>query len=170
MRDVFKDGLARIVNRQVETATANRNCIHSACESPIERQMADALIVCSMMEDVTQLQVFPLVLSLGEDAQYIAIVPQHTIGRYRVDFAVVISNHWIGGRHQVVVECDGHDFHEKTKEQAARDKLRDRELLCLGWPVMRFTGSEIHRDAAKCAEQVVDALMGFSAELPEAQL
>jgi very-short-patch-repair endonuclease len=55
----------------------------------------------------------------------------------------------------IAVECDGHDFDERSKEQAAKDKSRDRELAGMGIQVMRFTGSEIHRDAAKCVHEVI---------------
>ncbi len=58
----------------------------------------------------------------------------------------------------LILECDGHDFHEKTKEQAAKDKRRDRELQHLGYRVFRFTGSEIHNDAIACA---IEAFKGF---------
>jgi hypothetical protein len=27
---------------------------------------------------------------------------------------------------QIIVECDGHDFHERTKQQASRDKAHGR--------------------------------------------
>lgn len=46
----------------------------------------------------------------------------------------------------VAVELDGHDFHERTKEQASRDKKRDRSLLSKGWTTIRFTGSDVVRD------------------------
>lgn len=55
---------------------------------------------------------------------------------------------------RVIVECDGHDFHDKTREQAARDKSRDRELQAAGFYVLRFTGSELWRNAPKCAREV----------------
>ncbi|MDQ3254286.1 MAG: endonuclease domain-containing protein [Acidobacteriota bacterium] len=58
----------------------------------------------------------------------------------------------------LIVECDGHDFHEKRKEQAAKDKRRDRILQSLGYRVFRFTGSEIHNDAIACA---IEAFKGF---------
>lgn len=80
------------------------------------------------------------------------ISPQAIISEYRVDFLI-----WIGFGEKicgVVVECDGHAFHEKTKEQAARDKRRDREILAAGFAVMRFTGSEIFADSHDCAKQV----------------
>ena len=85
------------------------------------------------------------------------IIPQLRIGSYRADFALVIQTD--GYSFRLAVECDGHDFHEKTKEQAAHDKARDRFFLERGWPVMRFTGSEIHRDAPKCANQAMDFLL-----------
>jgi len=59
---------------------------------------------------------------------------QSKIGKYRADFAIVTE---YGAR--VVVECDGHNFHEKTKEQAQRDKERDRFLQDAGWKVYRFS-------------------------------
>lgn len=43
----------------------------------------------------------------------------------------------------IAVELDGHDFHERTKQQASRDKKRDRSLLSKGWSVIRFTGSDV---------------------------
>jgi very-short-patch-repair endonuclease len=56
------------------------------------------------------------------------------------------------------VECDGHDFHERTKEQAQRDKSRDRYLQANGWRVLRFTGSEIHRTPEKCADEIASII------------
>jgi hypothetical protein len=54
----------------------------------------------------------------------------------------------------IAVECDGHDYHERTKEQAKRDRSRDRRLSMLGFRVARFTGSEIYRNPSRCAEEV----------------
>lgn len=65
---------------------------------------------------------------------------QQQIEEYRVDFLITYPFMAASG---VVVECDGHDFHERTKEQAARDRKRDRRLQQLGYVVLRFTGSEI---------------------------
>lgn len=53
-----------------------------------------------------------------------------------------------------IVECDGHDFHERTKEQAQRDRARDRAFQAAGIPVFRFTGSEIYASPTKCAREV----------------
>jgi len=64
----------------------------------------------------------------------------------------------------LAVECDGHEFHERTKQQAAYDRARDRELLIKRALVtVRFTGSEIHRDANQCARECIDALLAVAA-------
>lgn len=70
--------------------------------------------------------------------------PQVQIGPYRTDFLFEI---WVPGKSRfLAVECDGYEFHERTKQQAERDKKRDRWFLSQNIPVMRFTGSEIWRD------------------------
>jgi hypothetical protein len=54
------------------------------------------------------------------------------------------------------IEIDGHEWHEKTKEQARRDKERERFLVAQGWKILRFTGSEVFNHANKCVEEVAD--------------
>lgn len=56
----------------------------------------------------------------------------------------------------LVVECDGHDFHERTKEQAKKDRSRDRALQAAGYQVFRFTGSELHNDPCACVDAILD--------------
>ena len=75
---------------------------------------------------------------------------QHEISGYRADFLVTMGDL----KKKLVVECDGHDFHERTKEQAARDRKRDRDMTLSGYCVIRFTGSEIWRDPWQCAEDI----------------
>lgn len=106
------------------------------------------------------------------------IEPQARLGEYRVDFLLTFTGerpvpalHVEGEtqtRHQelrpiqkkMIVECDGHDFHEKTKEQAKRDKSRDRTLQSLGFPVYHYTGSEIWKDVFGSAAQIIRDLTG----------
>ena len=54
---------------------------------------------------------------------------------------------------KVVIECDGHDFHEKTKQQVARDNERELALKMNGYDVIRFSGSQIYNDPLGCAEK-----------------
>lgn len=79
----------------------------------------------------------------------VALFPQATVGKYRVDMLVVYEG---GG---IAIECDGHEFHERTKEQATSDKARDRHLQLRGYKVLRFTGSEIWADPFASAMEVL---------------
>lgn len=116
-------------------------------ESPIELRLLTALAF--MRPENTGNYDMPLNI----DGKF-SVRPQHPEGPYRIDLAVFA----MGDRIKIAVECDGHQFHEKTKEQAAHDKARDRYLTTRGWRVMRFTGSEIWQDAAGCAQQVADLI------------
>lgn len=72
---------------------------------------------------------------------------------YRLDF-LIYCNRWYSRPTWIAIECDGHDFHERTKQQAAYDRARDRELLGVGITTLRFTGSEIFHSAERCATEV----------------
>lgn len=56
---------------------------------------------------------------------------------------------------KLIVECDGHDFHEKTKEQVERRNQRDMDLKMAGYEVLHFSGSEIYKEPFKCALNVI---------------
>ncbi|MNS55129.1 hypothetical protein D3C72_879550 [compost metagenome] len=88
----------------------------------------------------------------------VRLIPQHkiTVGdiSYRVDFVVTKENSPI----KVAVELDGHDFHEKTREQVRKDKERERTIVRQGYTMLRFTGSEVVKDPRKCVEEVADVL------------
>jgi very-short-patch-repair endonuclease len=92
-----------------------------------------------------------------------ALIPQVSIGRMRADF-LLLARHWFGDEkyngptRAIVIECDGHDFHERTKEQAARDRRRDRLFQSSRIPLLRFTGSEIWSSPAKCAGEIWELL------------
>lgn len=86
---------------------------------------------------------------------------QHSVlgGRYRLDFAItnegpVEFDPDVYRPVKIAIEADGHEFHERTKEQAGRDKARDRALAADGWTILRFTGSEIWADPGRCAREV----------------
>jgi very-short-patch-repair endonuclease len=87
----------------------------------------------------------------ADNEELLVVEHQVQILDYRVDFLIYPA---VKGVRAIVVECDGHDFHERTKEQAERDRSRDRRLQEAGYVVFRFTGREIYRDPFKCAEQV----------------
>lgn len=82
---------------------------------------------------------------------------QEHVGDYRADFFFKVVDK-DGTLRQLVVEVDGHDFHERTKAQAAHDKSRDRWMTGNGYHVMRFTGSEVYANPFKCAQDVADRI------------
>jgi len=84
---------------------------------------------------------------------------QEPIGVYRADFVINWSDcNFCGTGHNygfdIVIECDGHDNHERTKKQAAHDRKRDRFMQTEGYTVLRFTGSELWANPMKCAYEV----------------
>lgn len=92
------------------------------------------------------------------------VAPQYPVGRYKIDFAVLIGPPGAPDQNKIRVgiECDGQYFHDRTEKQAARDKARDRFLTLNGWHVVRFVESEIMRNPLGCAAQVsalVDSLV-----------
>lgn len=60
----------------------------------------------------------------------------------------------------VAIYCDGDAFHNKTKEQAFRDRNIDRDLESIGFVVLRFTGTEIYNNIARCVEEVKSHYLG----------
>lgn len=97
---------------------------------------------------------------MTDRSETVAVFPQAVIGDYRVDFVIQCWD-WKDKRWtHVVVECDGHEFHERTKEQAEKDKSRDRVLTAGGYKILRFTGREVWRDALGCVEQALKVAYG----------
>jgi hypothetical protein len=80
-----------------------------------------------------------------EDADHWQLYSGVRVLSYKLDLLLVGPD---GG---VAIECDGFEWHERTKQQAAADRARDRELLAIGLATIRFTGSEIHHYPDRCA-------------------
>jgi very-short-patch-repair endonuclease len=117
------------------------------CETPIEKIMYAELVMQIKRNNTNKVK-------------YV-IEPQKRIqvGRslYRVDFMVKAKSPDGTDKERTVVfiiECDGHQFHEKSEEQASRDKKRDRALKIAGYDTLRFTGSEIWNEPESCAFEV----------------
>lgn len=73
-------------------------------------------------------------------------------GTYTVDFIVSVED---GRSARVAIELDGHDFHERSKEQASRDKSRERAIVSTGLPVLRFTGSEVFKNPRRVVDEII---------------
>lgn len=129
----------------------NLACVSDLSESTIEKLLAGALVA----KAGAYFQPGELDFVSGQDqtdaVNYLR--GQSRIGPYRADFELVCRRSQTE-QFSIIIECDGHEFHEKTKQQAARDKKRDRFFAAAGYTVLRFTGSEIWRDPLGCANEV----------------
>jgi very-short-patch-repair endonuclease len=107
-----------------------------------------------------------ILLPIEYHDEQLLITPQAKIGEYSVDFLLSWKSREIVPRSEtrldlkevsinVVVECDGHEFHEKTKQQASADKKRDRMLQKLGYKVFRYSGSDVFSNPEICANEVI---------------
>lgn len=95
--------------------------------------------------------------------------PQHETpanGRvYTIDFAVIpvdveswAEGHELGIPYQQIgIEVDGHDFHERTKEQVTWRNQRDRDLQQAKWRILHFSGSELYQDPARVVDEAAKA-------------
>lgn len=146
------------------------------CESPIEQLVMAAMLslgpdVISVASEMVAFRCcerlaatgvtktvidFERVLSNPREQMFVCLQLPIEVGaeRYRADMAVIGAL----AKKRFVIELDGHDFHERTKEQASRDKRRDRAMSLAGWTILRFTGSEVVKGPMDVACDVLDAM------------
>ena len=124
----------------------------SACESPIEAAFALALIGMSRLKRGGRAPV--QLVEQEHEERFVnlgpVLIPQYEWEGKRIDFK------YIEKPFVIFIECDGHDFHERTAYQATRDRRKDRLIQSVGIPILRFTGAEIYHDAIGCAVEVFD--------------
>lgn len=110
---------------------------YAECKSPIET------IFNIVFDEINIMNGLDFVL----EKQFEITVKDGT--HYVLDFAYITENI------KLAIECDGHEFHEKTKEQVAYGNKRDYDLKMCDFDVLHFSGSEIYNDPLECAEKVV---------------
>ena len=169
--NVLLDAWAEARER-TDQAWAFPEAIEDVVKSPIELAFAAAfdLVVAGADQAVTRWNngalFHPSEWQISADLwEQFLVTPQAKIGRYRADFFIEYrlteKMDWFSRPPKtdvkVVVECDGHDFHERTKRQAAHDRKRDRVMQEMGYLVYRFTGAEIYADPFRCVQQTLAA-------------
>lgn len=124
--------------------------ILSKCESPLESAFFIGLIAYQPFGDTW-------ILDKRFDNQV-------NIGGYRLDFAYIDKEKNI----YINIELDGHNYHERSEEQAVSDRNRDIKLQELGWFVLRFHRREVEESLEGCISRVkkfyelkVDNVKGF---------
>lgn len=132
------------------------------CESPIER----AFLAAYDMHHLLSRARAHIGLPTSEMAERCAasrhyetfMVPQWKVAGYRADFLLGYAGAGTDKQTSIIIECDGHEWHERTKEQAQRDKERDRVLQSHVAKVIRFTGSEVHAHPLQCFQEALSVL------------
>jgi len=96
-----------------------------------------------------------------EDRLHVILNPQTPIetdrGVFTIDF-IVMNEHGDNKKPIFAIELDGHDFHEKSKLQVESDKKRERAIIRKGIKVLRFSGSEIVKNARGCIKEIEEYL------------
>ncbi len=107
--------------------------------------MSEAFVLEEKCESPIEVILGAEIAMLG--GKSLELIPQFRLGRYRYDFAIRRKNN---PKFVVLIECDGKAFHSKP-EQIANDLRKDRAAWLAGMDLVRFTGSEIHKDTRNCA-------------------
>lgn len=122
------------------------------CESPIEQLLAMYLENMNLRN----IYLYNPYIDVVEIEKQVEI--KCVQRKYRVDFLipVVYKNQ---ENKCFVIECDGHEFHQKTKEQVERDNTRTRDLQKAGYETIRFSGTEIWHRPHRCANEVLNIIL-----------
>jgi very-short-patch-repair endonuclease len=133
-------------------------------ESPLEVVMLGALTAVQPYVKCLDANVKELLAAMEQykaiSYELRAAVP---IGTYRADFIMTVKmDAPIEAAllpAPVIIECDGYNYHDKTREQARYDRQRDRHMQRQGFVVARFTGDEILEQPFECAFEVMDLVL-----------
>ena len=146
---LMEDGVKSCINADNDPETNHEKALDSClltksrlmeyydkCESPLE----SAFLVCLLAQGSG--------IWLPDDVFHC----QLAVDNYRLDFAFQDEAKGV----KINVETDGHNFHERSPEQATRDRQRDRYLQANGWIVLRFHRKELEEKILPCANEVVN--------------
>lgn len=148
-KELFFDALRKNNNFCSRIIDDIENDFFIQCDSPIE-----------------QIFLFTMELYMCTHNVHFEIYPQYEIQtikrKYIADFLISFGDYYIATGYypennvEIIVECDGHEFHEKTKEQVRKNNERDLALKKAGYDVIHFSGSQIYNDYAKCVTEVAE--------------
>jgi len=120
-------------------------------DSPIESILGAAIMLCFEKGG----KALALASEPKPTSARLLLIPQFKWLIYRSDWA--IYNPKTTGA--LLIECDGKEFHSGP-EQIAHDQKKDQAANDLGFLTMRFTGSQIHRNADGCAKEIFGFVYG----------
>lgn len=92
----------------------------------------------------------------------IYVWPQVQCGNYRADFRLCQWGEGPPGTFPpIIVELDGHDFHDRDKAPRSYEKARDRYFVKSGYRLVHYTGSDVVNSPFRCAFEVLEMLGVF---------
>jgi very-short-patch-repair endonuclease len=141
MPDGWGEYKKRVIEDQINHFNEKFQLIEQFIKSPIER--------------IAFSELFNWKYELGLE-KVIKLNVQQKFGPFIVDIHLCCKH---GGKiTEIVVECDGHDFHEKTKRQVSRDKERDRYFTKKGFFLLRYSGSDLVRKPSTVVSDIEEIL------------
>jgi very-short-patch-repair endonuclease len=148
------DKVNEFLNYEIKDFIYGTNLILSGCESPIEQ------IFALVFNKISRLPYW-ITRFDKKNIEIFEIEKQININKYRVDFLISVVEFCEKPKFKksFVIELDGHDFHEKTKEQVKKDKEKDRFLTSEGYVVVRFTGSEIYNEPHNKVKELLELIL-----------
>ena len=149
---------AKIVDEHYKSDPLCQNCSYKLtynCEeclfilqSPLERQL--------FLELSKSYIKFKIQYPLNWSGQNISIKGK-TYGDRQNNFKEVLTvvDFYIEKRQtKLCVYTDGHTYHERTEEQAQRDRNIDRKLQEFGFQVLRYTGKDVKDNIKKIIDDI----------------
>jgi very-short-patch-repair endonuclease len=114
------------------------------CESELERVFVMLLgVLTAGVDNISFAGEFPP-QSEGVGRRFVLDITQQVpVAGYRCDFMLTIRSVTSQRFMRLAIECDGHSFHDRTPEQASSDRQRDRKLLAIAVPTLRYTFSDL---------------------------
>ena len=119
-------------------------------ESPIEQMF---LIALRLVAEVNLVEMTIGKIDPTGNPEF-TVERQHSVRNYRVDFAIQHA------QKVVVVELDGHAFHDRDERQRRYEKQRDRLMAAQGYVVLHYTGAEIVKDPCAAALEAFNLASG----------
>lgn len=125
-------------------------------KSPIEQIFITAFDFYCRFENKKRIYLFPQKEVVFKDKKYF------------LDFEfeaddylsyLVFENKIKNKNFKLAIECDGYEFHQKTKEQVQYDNEREYDLKMAGYEVLRFSGTQIYNNPLKCAEDTYNYII-----------
>ncbi len=142
----YRDAIVRTLDSStsIDEGSGFRSAL-SRCDTPIEQAYCLELFQVPGIRAVEGDFDGSVLARFSGPDRLVLVFAQQPIMNYRADFLLVGISPASAEPTFVIVECDGVDFHS-TREQMRRDESRQRVLHNTGFQVIRFSGSEIHRE------------------------